>query len=124
MAVNRETFEEVVQEAFDMLPDRFRAAIDNVRVVVEPEPDPRVHLRRGRGGGLLLGLYQGVPLSHRGTGYGVYPVVPDTITLFQKNIEVVAVTDDEIRRCIRDVLIHEIGHYFGMSEDEIRRAGY
>lgn len=122
--MTKEDFEEIVQEAFDLLPERFRATIENVRVVVEEDPDEDLHLRHVRGRGRLLGLYQGIPLNRRGAEYGVYPVVPDTISLFKKNIESVATTDDQIRICIRDVLIHEIGHYYGMTEDELRRAGY
>jgi len=123
--MDRSEFERVAQEAFDALPQKFRETIENVHIVVEDIPDPSAMQRRGaRPGTLLLGLYEGIPLSRRGTSYGMYPSVPDKITLYQKNIERVAATDQEVRACIRDVLIHEIGHYFGMSEAEIRRAGY
>jgi predicted Zn-dependent protease with MMP-like domain len=122
--VTKEEFEETLQEAFDLLPERFRSTIENVRVVVEEDPDRDIHLKHVRGRGMLLGLYQGVPLNRRGTEYGAYPVIPDTITLFKRNIESAASTDEEIRVCIRDVLMHEIGHYYGMTEEEIRRAGY
>ena len=81
--------------------------------------------RRGlRSKRTLLGLYQGIPLTQRGSYYGMAPVIPDTITLYRKNIEAICRTDDEVRRQIVDTLIHEIGHYFGMNEDEIRSAGY
>ncbi len=73
---------------------------------------------------MLLGLYEGIPLSKRGSDYGVYPVIPDTITLFQRNIESVSRSEAEVRKRIREVLIHEIGHYFGMTDAEIRKAGY
>jgi predicted Zn-dependent protease with MMP-like domain len=71
-----------------------------------------------------LGLYEGIPVTKRGIDYGMYPVVPDTITLFQRNIEAACRTSGEIGRAIRDTLIHEIAHHFGFSEDEIREAGY
>ncbi len=123
--MENQEFERVVQEAFDALPEKFRETIENVHIVVEDLPDPAANRRRGfRPGTLLLGLYEGIPLKHRGTSYGMYPSVPDKITLYRKNIEAVAGTDEEVRACIRDTLIHEIGHYFGMSEAEIRRAGY
>jgi predicted Zn-dependent protease with MMP-like domain len=122
--VTKDEFEELVQDAFDMLPDRFRTTIENLRVVVEDEPDARNHLRNVRGRGKLLGLYQGIPLNRRGTDYGAYPVVPDTVTLFKRNIEETGATNDEVRKTIRDVLIHEIGHYYGMTEEDLRRAGY
>ncbi len=123
--MDREEFERVAQGVFDALPERFRGAIDNVRIiVVDGEPEVPAFRRGYRPRGLLLGLYEGIPLTRRGTGYGMYPVMPDTITLFRRNIESISRTEEEIRAVIRDTLIHEIGHYFGMSEQEIRDAGY
>jgi predicted Zn-dependent protease with MMP-like domain len=113
-------FEQIVEEEFERVPELFRRNLENVRIVVEEEP----RSQRLRSRGLLLGLYEGVPLSKRGSDYGVYPVVPDTITLFRRNIEAISADEEEIRRQIRVTLIHEIGHYYGMSEAEIRHAGY
>jgi predicted Zn-dependent protease with MMP-like domain len=123
--LTRDEFEQIAQEEFDALPEPFRSRVENVHVVVE-ETDSREPRKKARvrPGGFLLGLYEGVPLVHRGTGYGAYPVLPDRITLFQKNIESVAASVEEIRVKIREVLIHEIAHHFGMSEREIRNAGY
>ncbi|HUI08809.1 MAG TPA: metallopeptidase family protein [Bacteroidota bacterium] len=121
--IGREEFERIAQEVFDALPAPFRGAIDNVRIVVEDRP--RRAVRAGyRPGTLLLGLYEGVPLTRRGASYGAYAVVPDTITLYRENIGAVARDDEELKGVLRDTLIHEIGHYFGMSEREIRAAGY
>ena len=123
--MERSEFERIAQEAFDGLPERFRAAVENVRiVVVEGDPADDRFPRGYRPGGILLGLYEGISLPRRGAGYGMYPVVPDTITLFKTGIESVGRTEGDIRRIIRDTLIHEIGHYFGLSEKEIRSAGY
>jgi predicted Zn-dependent protease with MMP-like domain len=122
---HRDDFELLVEEEFARLPDRFRAAMDNVHIVIEDVPRGPVPVRKGtRNGTVLLGLYQGVPLTKRGTDYGMVPVVPDRITLFRKNIELVAGDASGVRAVVRDTLIHEIGHYFGMSEREIRQAGY
>jgi predicted Zn-dependent protease with MMP-like domain len=123
--LDSEKFEQIAQEEFDALPEPFRSRVENVHVVVE-ETDAGEKRRRARlkPGAFLLGLYEGVPLVHRGTGYGAYPVLPDRITLFQKNIESVVTSPAEIRAKIREVLIHEIAHHFGMSEREIRNAGY
>lgn len=121
----REEFEKVVEEAFESLPPKFHATIENIHIIVEDLPDDRVSSRRGiRTGGMLLGLYEGIPLTKRGVDYGMYPVLPDRITLFKRNIEAVARDEEEVRAKIREVLIHEIGHYYGLSESEIRRAGY
>jgi predicted Zn-dependent protease with MMP-like domain len=118
-------FERIAEEEYDGLPEGFKSRIHNVRVVVEELPRED-QLRRVSAASpySLLGLYEGVPLYHRNTGYGTYPIVPDTITLFQRNIESVARGDVSVREKIREVLIHEIGHYFGMTEEEIRQAGY
>jgi predicted Zn-dependent protease with MMP-like domain len=123
--MTREEFEHIVQEAFDSLPERFRASVENVRVIVEDKESPRTRERVGvRSGSMLLGLYEGIPLTRRGSHYGMAPAIPDTITLYQRNIEAVVRTRHEVSGVISDVLIHELGHYFGMNEEEIRRAGY
>lgn len=120
--MTREEFEEIAQHAFDSLPETFRHRIENVQIVVEdvPSSDARSRTRSGKHG--LLGLYQGVPLPHRGTSYGMYPVGPDKITLFQANIERTCASDKEVERRIVEVLFHELGHYFGMNEQEVRDA--
>jgi predicted Zn-dependent protease with MMP-like domain len=123
--MDSDEFEKVVQEVFDSLPAQFHATMDNVHIIVEELPAKRSNDRKGiRSGGLLLGLYEGIPLTKRGVDYGMYPVVPDRITLFRQNIQAVSRDDQELRGTIRETLIHEIGHYYGMSETEIRRAGY
>ncbi len=118
-SVDRDAFERIVEEEYAALPIAFRETMENIRIVVEDLPPMK---RRGRG--LLLGEYQGIPLTRRGAEYGMYPVIPDTITLYQKNLEDLADQEGDLRRHIRETLIHEIGNYFGMSEAEIRRAGY
>lgn len=123
--MEKNKFEELVERAFERLPEMFRNKVDNVQIIVEDYPSAE-QLRnvRVRSRHSLLGLYEGVPLEHRGTWYGTSPTTPDRISLFQKNIEAVCRSEGEIERTIEDVLIHEIGHYFGMSEEEIRAAGY
>lgn len=123
--MERAQFERLAQEAFDALPPPFQEKIENVRVVIEDRPSSEtLGKSRVAADALLLGLYEGIPLDKRGHQYGVYPVVPDTITLYQRNIELVARSEQEIREKIREVLIHEVAHYFGMTEQEIRKAGY
>jgi predicted Zn-dependent protease with MMP-like domain len=120
--MTRERFEEVAQKAFDSLPDQFRNSIENVHIVVEDYPPD--DLRKGGRDSKysLLGLYQGIPLTKRGTWYGASPTAPDKISLYQKNIEASCVDEEEILRQIVEVLFHEIGHYFGMNETQIRDA--
>jgi predicted Zn-dependent protease with MMP-like domain len=122
--VDLEQFEQIAEEEFNLLPESFKSRMENLRVVVEGLPS-EYHLNKVPGATMhgLLGLYSGIPLNRRNTAYGMAPVIPDTITLFKENIERHAGGKD-IRRKIREVLIHEVGHYFGMTEEEVRAAGY
>ncbi len=120
--MTKEHFEEIAQKAFDSLPVRFRNSFENVHIVVEDYPPEELIEREGYDKYLLLGLYQGIPLTRRGTWYGASPTVPDKISLYQKNIEAVCRDEEEMRLRIVEVLFHEIGHYFGMNETQIRKA--
>lgn len=120
--MTRERFEELAQRAFDSLPEVFTSRIENVHVVIEDYPPDDVLDGRHRDRHNLLGLYQGIPLPHRNTWYGAAPTVPDKISLYQRNIEAQCRNEREIEARVTEVLFHEIGHYFGMSEAEIRSA--
>ena len=120
--MTREKFEEIAEEVFNGLPDVFGKRIDNLHIVVEEYPNEEDNRQTLSSKTILLGLYQGVPLTHRGTWYGVNPTTPDKISLYQKNIESECRNDKEISERIREVLLHELGHYFGMSEAQIRSA--
>ncbi len=123
--MEKEEFEAIVAQVFDRLPERFHEAIENVGIIVEDYPDDALVRQLGlKSRHHLYGLYQGIPLTKRGSWYGSSPVTPDRISLYRKNIEAGCRTDMEVAERIYDVLIHEIGHYFGMNEDEIRSAGY
>jgi predicted Zn-dependent protease with MMP-like domain len=117
--MTRERFKELLQEAIDSIPRRFAREIENVAIVIEDRPSREVLAELEMGSDdLLLGLYQGVPLPERGWAHG--NTLPDRITLYQKNIEEDCEgDDDEIVVAIGETLIHELGHYFGLSEDEI-----
>lgn len=115
----------IVQEVYEQLPSTFKEAIENVGIVVEDYPSEDViNSMNLRSRYDLLGLYKGIPLPKRGTWYGMTPSMPDRISIYQKNIERVCRTEQEIKNKIHEVVIHEIGHYFGMTEDELRAAGY
>ncbi len=123
--IDRAEFEKIAEEAFDTLPEILQRRVENVHIVVEDEPSEETKRRMNiSGSSILLGLYEGVPLNKRGTYYGSYPVVPDKVTLYQKNIEATAGSKSDLREKIREVLIHEIGHYYGMTEEQVRAAGY
>jgi predicted Zn-dependent protease with MMP-like domain len=123
--MDRTEFENIAQEVFDSLPLKLLAKIENVHIVIEDTPSEESLAKSGaRSPSQLLGLYEGIPLNKRGHWYGMYPTTPDKVTLYKRNIELQARTDHAVREKIREVLIHEIAHYFGMTEEEVREAGY
>lgn len=113
-------FEECVRNALDNIPTELRDKIKNVAFIVEDtERVPRTGEIRIQKSALLLGLYQGVPLPERSAWYNA--VLPDKITLFKKNIESISRPDhDSMCQTIRGVVFHEIAHYFGMDERQVR----
>jgi predicted Zn-dependent protease with MMP-like domain len=113
--MDREKFEALVEEAIAGLPKKFKDLLENVAVIVEDSPPRR---RSSAARGTLLGLYHGVPLQHRGPYYGNVP--PDVIIIFKSAIEAISSSDEEVRVRVREVVRHEIGHYFGLSEKELR----
>ena len=116
--MTREDFTRLVEEALHDIPPRFRAAMKNVAVVVEDVPPEHVLEEMDLDpDDTLFGLYQGTPLTERGWGYG--NALPDRISIYQRPIVEACVDDDEIRDCVAETVIHEFGHYFGMSEEEI-----
>jgi predicted Zn-dependent protease with MMP-like domain len=114
-------FDELVERALAKLPRRFRARMRNLAVVVESEPS-KSQLRRmgGSRGSTLLGLYEGRPLTERSVSDGF--VLPDRITLFQGPHERLARDLDHLREMIEDTVWHEVAHYFGMDERQVRAA--
>jgi len=119
--MRRESFERLVVKAVAELPEEFRERLENVAIIIQPRPTPRQLVRsRVRRGSSLLGLYEGIPHPRRTTGYSM--VAPDKITIFQKPIELKCGRDEgKIRREVRRVVLHEIGHHFGMDEKTLER---
>jgi predicted Zn-dependent protease with MMP-like domain len=116
--VTRQKFEKLVAEAIELIPARFRREMKNIAVVVEDEPSEELlEEMEIEPPDSLYGLYQGTPLPERTWGYG--NTLPDRVTLFKGVIEEDCETEDDVRDCIGETLIHEVGHYFGLSEEEI-----
>jgi predicted Zn-dependent protease with MMP-like domain len=116
-------FESLVTQAVEGLPEEFQERMENVDIVIADRPTRRQDRpRRGEKPGILLGLYEGVPLTDRGDHYGF--VMPDKITIFQKNIEAVCRNDDEVVVEVRKVVIHEIAHHFGISDARLDELGW
>ncbi len=120
--MNKERFEQLVARAIEDLPEEFLARMENIGVVVEDYPtrsqQSRAGLRRDQ---ILLGLYEGVPLTRRGAHYGL--VTPDKITIFRKPIEARCEHDDDITAEVQSVVKHEIAHHFGISDARLRQIG-
>jgi predicted Zn-dependent protease with MMP-like domain len=122
MRVPRAEFERLVAEALADLPEEFAQKLANVEVVVEDWPGPEHYGQRVLPPGyLLLGLYHGVPITQR-TVWATH-LMPDRISIFQGPIERVAHTPEQIIAQVRRVVLHEIGHHFGISDKRLRELG-
>ena len=116
--MDRRAFEQLVAEALATIPRRFRNAMRNIAIVVEDEPSEELlDEMEIEPPDTLLGLYQGTPLTERTSAYG--NVLPDRVLIFQGPHERAADDEDDLIVAIGETLIHEIGHYFGLSEEEI-----
>jgi predicted Zn-dependent protease with MMP-like domain len=118
--MQREKFEALVARAIDSLPPEFQRKLENVDIVVEEWPTPRqLRQAKRRHPTQLLGLYQGVPQTRRGQGYGM--VLPDKIIIFQRPIEALCRSEEEIGAKVEEVVRHEIAHHFGLDEETLRK---
>ena len=117
MRVPPEEFETLVERAIDGLPEEFFALLDNVAVVVEDEPDPEdLHEMGFAPGEELLGLYRGIPLVERDSAYSA---LPDQVSLYRGPLLRICRDRRELIREIRDTLVHELGHHFGLTDEEM-----
>ncbi|MHB1324935.1 MAG: metallopeptidase family protein [Thermoleophilia bacterium] len=117
--MNRARFEQLVEEALAELPPEFAERLDNVTIMVEDWASPdqlgKVNLKDRHH---LLGLYEGIPLTERPRAYD--GALPDRITIFRIPIEEMSRSDSDIKTQVRNTVMHELGHYFGMSEEQLR----
>jgi predicted Zn-dependent protease with MMP-like domain len=115
-------FSSLVEQAISEVPEEFASALEEVPVEIRDRPTDEqrksVSLRRGN---LLLGLYQGAPLTRR--SYEA-PTMPAVIYIFQEELEAASGTEQELRERVRKTVLHEIGHHFGLDEDDLKRLGY
>lgn len=113
MPTTDERFQHLVAEALDGLPEWVLGRLENVEVLVEDGPPPDQPN--------LLGLYEGIPLTRRNSGY--FGVLPDRITLFRSSIESWARDEEGLREVIRETVVHEVAHFFGISDERLRELG-
>jgi len=116
--MKREHFDKVVEEVLDSLPQEFRSRIQNVAVLVEDVPPNQSSPKSGQQRRLLLGVFHGVPTTKK--SIFDLPSGPDYIVLYQKNIEAVCSSEAEVCEQIRLTVIHELGHYFGLDEEQLK----
>jgi predicted Zn-dependent protease with MMP-like domain len=112
----REEFEQIVNDALDSIPKRFADLIENVAITIEDEPSARDRGALKNARSELLGLYRGVSLMDRGR---YSPMLPDEIAIFRGPISRVTRSREQAVKQVRDTVIHEIGHYFGLTDEEL-----
>ncbi len=118
--MTRRQFEGLVEKALRRLPKTFKAKIANIAVVVEDWADDETLTDLGiEPPDTLYGLYRGVDLTRRDSSYG--NVLPDTITIYQGPIEEDCVDEAEMAELVRDTVVHELGHYFGLDDETMHR---
>ncbi|HYI16314.1 MAG TPA: metallopeptidase family protein [Thermomicrobiales bacterium] len=123
MRLSETEFEELVVAALDTLPEELLQLMNNVEVTVDRVPSRQQMRQAGIRSGTLLGLYEGIPLTARhSSSYSL--VVPDKITIFQRSIEGICSTQDEIVEQVRKTVIHEVAHHFGIGEERLRELGW
>lgn len=120
MNLSDSEFDLLITRAMDELPQKYIKGLDNVAIVYADDPDEHQRLKSRLGhGNILLGLYEGIPLTKRGAGYTF--VLPDKITLFKNSILAVTNTPEELFEQIKRTLWHEIAHYYGLDHEDIHR---
>jgi predicted Zn-dependent protease with MMP-like domain len=120
VVVSVERFEQLVADALDSIPSELGEQMDNVAVVVADWPTPE---QLGTRSGTLLGLYEGVPLTRRGP-LSYSAVAPDRITIFRGPLCALARDDDDLATSVHRTVLHEVGHYFGMTDARLRELGW
>ena len=115
--MDKRDFESLVHESLEDIPKEFKKKMENIEIVIEDwAKDKSLPQKRSRFS-TYLGLYQGIPLSKRGPYYSF--VLPDKITLYQRAIESVSTNREDLKKTVRKVVIHEIGHHFGLNEQQL-----
>lgn len=118
----RAAFERLVADALREIPEPFRSRLENVAIIAEEYPEPELLENLGMSpADTLLGYYEGIPLTERGDWYNLTP--PDRIILYRRPILAICETPEEIREEVRRTVLHEVAHFYGISDEELERMG-
>ncbi len=116
--MERKKFEKLVREGIKSIPEKFLRRLDNVAIVIEDKPSPdQLRKLKLKENTTIFGLYEGIPKTKR---WNYSQVLPDKITIFQKNIEKIISSEKEIKEIVKNTLWHEIAHHFGIDEKRVR----
>ncbi|MBN2073849.1 MAG: metallopeptidase family protein [Actinobacteria bacterium] len=120
--MNIEDFENEIIEVLKNLPEKFRSKFENITFIIEENltKHDRKDLENS-GPVYTLGLYQGLPMTMR---FSKHPIFPDRITIFKKPLESISRDEEDLKKNIKRVVLHEVGHYFGLGEKRLRELGY
>lgn len=122
LRLDRQQFEQLVNEALEELPEEIASRMENVQLVIEEEPDEETVADADIEPEQLLGLYQGIPLTERDSSY--FGVLPDRIALYQRNLERISRNAKELRESVRRTVIHEVAHHFGIDDARLSELGW
>ena len=121
--VSKQRFAELVEEALAELPEPFASHLEEMSVEIRRRPTRRQLKEAGlKEDELLLGLYVGIPMDERSVEHSGR--LPDVVYVFQEDVELVSESEDDLVREVRITVLHEIGHHFGMDEDDLEKLGY
>jgi len=119
--INKNQFEELAEKALHSIPAKFLSRFKNIAIIVEDYPSDDIvkslQIRREE----LLGLFVGQTYEHQNSFFSMPSPYPDTIFIYQRNIEDICKTEEDIFEEIRATILHEVGHYFGLSEEELQK---
>ena len=119
--MNKTEFEALILKIISEIPQKFKEGMKNIDIIVDYDNYTSSNNPGHKPGEVTLGLYQGLPNTARS---GYYRNVPDIITIFKKSLDSISKNDIELTKNLRKVLLHEIGHYYGMDENKLRELGY
>jgi predicted Zn-dependent protease with MMP-like domain len=120
--MEKEEFEAIILKVIDGIPEEFKSKIDNLSIVIDEFNISQTQIKnKNSEDKITLALYHGVPLTKRSSGS---PILPDKITIYKKAIELICKNKKEIEKTIKRVVLHELGHYFGLAEEKLNKLGY